>query len=180
MSLKLISDPVAMAVTIEEARTAARINGTDHDAELEMHVRALTETVEHETGRAIISQTWRLTLDGFPDAIRLPAPPVASVTSVKYIDPDGVLQTLEPADYTVDTELEPAFITPAPGCAWPETDDRINAVTVVAVCGYGPTAATTPKALKGYILGKLWEIYAPPGTEKNEDLDKRLWRYKVY
>jgi uncharacterized phiE125 gp8 family phage protein len=180
MSARLITPPVEMAVTLDAARDAARVNGNDLDEMIEIQVRAITEDAEHLTGRAFITQTWRVTLNGFPSAIRLPAPPVSAVSSVKYWDVDGVEQTLDLSDYMVDAVSEPGLIVPAPGRAWPSTASRINAVTVDVVCGYGPTDATTPASVKAYILAKVQEFFAPAGTPESPYLVCLLDRFKMY
>lgn len=180
MTYRLITPPIEMAVSLTDARNAARINGTDSDADIEIQVRAITADAEHETGRAIINRTYRVTLDAFPDAIRLPVSPVVSVASVKYLDLDGVELTLDPADYIVDMVSEPGYVVPAPGVTWPCTQDRINAVNVVAVCGYGPDDMTTPPAFKGYILAKVQEYFAPAGTPESPYLCRMLDSLKVY
>lgn len=180
MTERLITPPAAMAVSLDAARDAARVDGTDLDVMIEIQVRAITEDAEHLTGRAFIQQTWRVTLDRFPSAIRLPAPPVSAVSSVKYLDADGVEQTLHPDDYTVDAVSEPGFIVPAPGKAWPSTACRINAITVDVVCGYGAADATTPASIKAYILAKVQEHFAPAGTPESPYLVCLLDRFKVY
>jgi len=181
MTVRLIVPPVEMAVSLTDARTAARVSGNALDGEIESHVRGITESeVELLTGRAVIFQTHRLTLDSFPDAIRLPAPPVSSVGSVKYLDVDGVEQTLDPADYELDAESEPSYLVPAPGCSWPATMERVNAVKVEVICGYGATEAATPPGIKSYILARVAEIYAPPGTQESPHLVRLLDRFKVY
>ncbi|MEO7494715.1 MAG: hypothetical protein ABIT83_17515 [Massilia sp.] len=178
--MSIIAGPVNMAVSLEDARNSARRNGTDSDAEIEVQVRAFTGEAEHETGRSIIHRTHRVTLDRFNGAIRLPAPPVASVTVVKYFDVDGAEQELDPDDYLVDRESEPGYIVPAPGRAWPATQERINAVTVELICGYGPDHTTTPPEVKGFILAKVREYFAPAGTPESPHLGRLLDGLKVY
>jgi uncharacterized phiE125 gp8 family phage protein len=180
MTYRLITPPVNMAVSLADARTAGRLNGTALDTELEMVVRGITEDAEHATGRAFITQTWRVTLDSFPDAIRLAASPVQSVASVKYLDVSGVEQTLDPLDYTVDLVSEPAYIAPAPDLAWPTTYDRINAVYVDFVCGYGSADTDVPSGVKSYILAKVASHYAPAGTPELGYFPRLLDRYRVY
>lgn len=175
----IIAEPLNMAVSIEDARNAARINGTDRDGEIEIQVRALTAEAEHLTGRAIIDQTHRETMDSFYGAIELPVVPVQSVV-IKYLDVDGDEVTLDPQDYILDNAHTPAVVVPAPGKAWPETFDRINAITVDALCGYGPDDSTTPAAFKGYILGKVQEYFAPAGTPPSPYLARMLDSLRVY
>lgn len=178
MNDRLIVEPVALAVSIEAARRAARTAGTALDAELEEKVRGITGEAEHETGRAFITQTWELTMDAFPPAIKLPHPPIASVDHVKFYDVAGVLQTLDPQDYMVDTKSEPGWILPAPGRAWPATAARINAVEVQYVCGYGADYTSVPAAIRDFITGTLENQYYP--NPNAQFLCRRLDRFMVY
>ena len=177
MTDRLIVPPAALAVSMAAARMSARASGTGLDAEIEQKVRDFTEEAEHETHRALITQTWAVTLDAFPPAIRLPHPPIASVVHVKFYDAAGMLQTLDPQDYMVDTTSEPGYVVPAPGRAWPATAARINAVEVQYVCGYGPDETSVPAAIKGYILGMVENDYFP--NPNAQFLCRKLDRYWV-
>lgn len=159
MTPKVIVPPAQLAVSLESAITAARANGAGLDAEVEQAVKTATAEAEFETQRAIIAQTLRLTLDRFPDSIKLPRPGLISVVHVKFIDPTGQQQTLNPQDYEVDTVSEPGYIVPAPGKAWPATADRINAVEVQYVAGYGPDHTSVPDSVKGFILRRVAEHF---------------------
>jgi len=83
--------------------------------------------------------------------IFIPRAPLQSVQSIKYYDPSGVLQTLDPAAYIVDTLSEPARIVPAVDTAWPATQNRINAVEVRFTAGYGDTSASVPEGIRQWI-----------------------------
>lgn len=167
-----------MAVSIEAARRAARTSGTALDAELTDKVQAYTEKAEHATRRAFITQTWAVTLDGFPPAIPLSRPPIVSVLAVKYYDTAGVLQTLDPQAYIVDNASEPGCIVPAPGNTWPATAKRPNAVQVQYICGYGPGPGDVPAAIRQYILGMVENDYFPSAGA--QFLGGLLERAKVY
>jgi uncharacterized phiE125 gp8 family phage protein len=185
MTARLVTPPAAMAVSMAAARMAARVDvdtdGTSSiDAEITQAVRTYTDEAEHATGRAFITQTWRLTLDHFPGAIKLPGAPLASVTSVKFYDAAGVLQTLSPLDYIIDTASEPGYVVPAPGKTWPTTAARINAVEVQYICGYGPTDADVPDAIKGFILANVQQQFSPVANAKPENFERLLDRYRTY
>jgi uncharacterized phiE125 gp8 family phage protein len=157
MTTKLIVPPAALAVSMDLARASARVDGTDLDGEIELAVKSATRTAEHLTGRSFINQTWMVTLDHFPDSIRLDHPPIVQVDHVNFYDTNGVLQTLDPQDYMVDKASEPGFIVPAPGRAWPATAAHINAVEVQYVAGYGPTHAAVPPEAQDFILVRVQE-----------------------
>jgi uncharacterized phiE125 gp8 family phage protein len=163
---------------MDAARRAARANGTAMDAEITEKVQGIIEDAEHETGRAFIAQIWQVTLDSFPDAIKLPNAPLASVVYVKFYDAAGVQQTLDPADYQVDDKSEPGYVVPAFGKAWPATAPGINRVEVQYVCGYGPSDADVPAAIKSYILGMLECQYYPNGNAQY--LSRLLDRFRTY
>ena len=159
MPTRLITPPVALAVSLAEAKLNLKIEDSDQDAIVTAWIEGITAHAEHLTGRSFINQTWRVTLDSFPDAIELPC--TASAVTIKYLDVNGLEQTLDPADYIVDSVSEPGYAVPGVGKAWPETYDRINAVNVDVVAGYGATEADIPKGIRLYILARLVEQYDP-------------------
>ncbi|MBD8531571.1 MULTISPECIES: hypothetical protein [unclassified Massilia] len=180
MTARLITPPAALAVSLDAARTAARQDGAAADAELTLAIKTYTDEAEFETQRALVEQTWRVTLDRFPQAIQLPRPPLLAVQHVKFYDVDGQLQTLDPQDYMTDDESEPSYIVPAPGAAWPATMARINAVQVQYTVGYGPDHTTVPAAIQGYILGKIAMQFGQTGNMKMEYLPRLLDGCRVY
>lgn len=145
MSLTLITPPAALAVDLAQAKLELRAqSGSAEDALITRYITAATERAEHETGRAVMDQEWELVLDAFPLAeIELAKPPVVSITSVKYLDAAGALQTLPNTAYTLDALKLPGWLFPALGTSWPATQDVANAVRVRFRCGY----ATTPAGL---------------------------------
>lgn len=180
MTTKLVTPPAALPVPLAAAISKARADGADMDAEVELEVRGIAGQVEHETGRALIEQVRSVTVDRFSEAIKLPGAPLMAVVSVKYLDPDGVQRTLDPQDYLVDAVSEPGFVVPAPGCAWPPTADRINAVEVLYRCGYGADHTAVPAPIQSYILGRLEAIYAQGESRSAKFLDGLLDAFRVY
>ncbi len=180
MAHKVITPPAAMAVSAFAARTAARVNGTALDEEIKIAVGNATTEAEHYTGRAFVNRTYRITLDRFCGDIEIPASPVVSVVNFVYTDADGETQELDPADFRFDTVREPAFIVPAFGKVWPATGGDIESVKVDVVCGYGSDDTTVPDAVKAYILARVREQYAPPGTPQSPWLRSGLDAYRVY
>jgi len=169
MSKEQTSAPVALALTMAEGRKAVRLeeDDTSLDTMIEIWVAGITAEAEAQTHRAFVNRGMRATLDAFPDAIKLSAP-TFSVEAVRYLDPDGVTQTLDPADYYVDRVTIPGYIVPARGKAWPATESHVNAVSVDYTAGYGPTAATVPDAVRLYILARLSELFDPAAREFKE------------
>ena len=76
-----------------------------------------------------------------------PRNPVQSVTEIKYIDLNGVLQTLDSAKYIVDTNSTQGRIAPAFGQYWPVTQMRQDAVQIKFVAGYAKVPASIRLAI---------------------------------
>lgn len=165
MSYKQVTGPDALPVSLDDVRLDLKSPDVALNGQIESIIYAITAEVEHRLQRALITQTRRATLDGFPDAIMLDLSPVALVQSVKFYDVAGVLQTLDPVDYYVDNVTEPGYIVPASGKAWPDTlADQINTVIVDYTCGYGATYASVPKAIQAYIRARTVQLFDDPGA----------------
>ena len=189
MALKLITAATALAVSLVEAKAQIRMDLSDDDTLITSDITTATEAAEQATGRAIMPQTWELTLDAFPAAIELTRVPVASVTSVTYADLDGVDQTLSALLYSLDNydDFGPTFVVPAYGTEWPATRDQINAVKVRYVAGYA-NAAAVPESIKKWIklqVGAMAENRAAETVGMGKPIalgfaDRLLDRYKVW
>lgn len=134
--LALITPPTVGAVSLDAMKSFSRFDLDDQDATFATLIEAATEHVQQATGRQFVQATFDLTLDGFPlwMPIYVPRSPLASVTSVKYVDRADVEQTLDSANYIVHTDREPGLIEPL--ITWPATAIREDAVTVRFVAGY--------------------------------------------
>jgi len=179
MTMEKVSPPVALAVSMDAARLALRRDDAALDLSIEIALDALIAEAEQLTGQAFVNRAMRLTLDAFPDAIRLAAP-TFSVESVQYLDVDGQPQTLDPADYYADIITKPGYIVPGAGKAWPATFERINAVTVNFTAGYGPTDATVPSGVKHYLLARLQQQFDADLKTDSKYLDRLLDSLAVY
>lgn len=172
--------PAQAAVSLEAARRAARVDGDELDDEIMTAAVAYTEAAEHMTGRAFVQQTLRATFRAFSAEMILPKPPMISVVHVAFYDEAGVLRYLDPRDYFVDIDAEPAVLTPAPGRAWPVTIHRAAAVEVKYFAGYGPTEASMPRPVKQYVLARIQQQFSPVATAKDANFDRLLDSYWTY
>lgn len=164
MALVRIAAPATEPLDLATAKLHCRVDGSDEDALITALIVAAREKAEHETGRALVTQTWELVHDEFLWGCLLRKSPVQSVTSVKYLDADsGVEQTLDPAEYLLDKDSEPGAVVPAYGKSWPGTYAVPNAVRVRYVCGYG-AAAAVPQAIKQWMLLAIGTMYAQRET----------------
>jgi uncharacterized phiE125 gp8 family phage protein len=158
MSLKIIAAPTTEPITTAEAKAHLHVNGSDDDAYIAALIVSAREGAEHLTGRALMTQTLELAIDGFDGAIKLPRPPLATITSVKYLDQSGVLQTMAEASYLLDSHSEPAVLEPAYDTQWPATRCQKNAVLVRYQAGYA-SAALVPQMIKSWMLLRIGMLY---------------------
>lgn len=154
-----IASPVAEPVTLAEAKAHLRVDFADDDAYIEALIATARVAAEERLERTLVNTPWRLTLDGFPAAIKLPMPPLVSVEAVEFRDADGLGMTLDPQDYEVDTINEPGYVVPAPGARWPAVGPGINGVRVSYTAGYGPTGAHVPAPIRHWILLAIGDMY---------------------
>lgn len=161
MALKLITAATDIPVTLIEAKAHLRVDVADDDTLITAMIYAAAEMAEQITGRALMTQTFELTLDAFPQALQLTRVPVQSITSVKYSDSTGTVITLDSLLYALDNadDCGFAYVVPAYGLIWPDTRDEINAVKVRYVAGY-VNAAAVPPSVKSWIklmVGAMYE-----------------------
>lgn len=181
MSARLILEPAGLPVPLAAAISKAKADGAGMEADIDLEVRGIAGQVEHELGRALIEQTWAVTLTAFPVKIKLPrAAPLIAIEYIRYYDAAGELQTLAPQDYMVPKASEPALVMPAPGRRWPDTAMRADAVEVQYRCGYGADHTAVPAAIQSYILGRIEAIYAPGESRSAKFLDGLLDPHRVY
>lgn len=130
---------------------------TTGDPLLGILIKSARQFAEQLLGRYLITQTVDLYLDCFPDwEIKLR--PLQSVTSITYVDTDGVTQTIDANDYMIDANSAPARITPAYGKTWPATREQNNAVKVRFTAGYG-AASAVPECVKNWMLMRIKQLY---------------------
>jgi len=130
-------------------------------------IPSATQMAEAETGRQLITATWTLYLDSFPTSgtkIELPRPPLQSVSSIKYYDTQGTIQTWAAAgNYSVMAPVGPfaesGYIVPAYGITYPSTYGQPNSVEIAFVAGYGLTFASVPGAIRAALLLLVGEMF---------------------
>ena len=164
--LALITAPTSEPIQLAEAKVQCGIaeDVGYHDDALRMSIEAARLKVETDTGRALINQTWDLSLDCFPtglDAIYIPKSPVSSITHVKYYDTSNVEQTLATSVYKTIIAREPCEIRLKYQQQWPFIYSEAAVVTVRFVAGYGATYQSVPDGLRRIMLLLIHKDFDP-------------------
>jgi uncharacterized phiE125 gp8 family phage protein len=165
-SREVVTPPTVEPLTLAEAKDQARVPAalTADDTYIERLIRVARETVEYRTGRQLLTSTWDVYFDSFPEVLLIPYPPVQSVTTIKYLDSDGVQQTLSDTLYDEDLASQPARITPAYNESWPSIRTANNAVVVRCISGYGDAATDVPEQLRhavALLVAHLYNVREP-------------------
>lgn len=147
MGLVLFQGPQAEPVSLAEAKKHCRVDVTDDDGLIAGYILAARTFAEDYTRRAFMTQTWDYTIDyQWPSEkvrgykclrITLPKPKLQSVTSIQYVDQNGLTQTLGVDKYVVDTGSWQGVIDPEYLAVWPILRPTLKAITIRMVCGYG-------------------------------------------
>lgn len=193
MHLDLVTAPAAEPLSLAEAQSYRRVDGSTEAGLLTDLISAARELFEEETGRQVITAAWRLRMSGFPRGgapIRIPKPPLISVSSITYIDVAGDTQTWSASEYVVTTSAGPfarhGLVHPAPNYCYPDTLGTPDAVVVNFSAGYGDSADDVPESVRYTIQSLLGDLYEEresfiTGTivSQNPSTMRALARYRL-
>jgi len=148
MTLELVTPPAELAIALADVKAHLRVDCDDDDALITAYVQAAAAKVEDDTGRALIEQTWRLTLPRWPvchdgrQRIYVPRPPLLSVESLSYIDAAGDAQALvEDVDFsTYPDHAWFAALGPVYGTNWPAVRSQPDAIVLEFKAGFETAA----------------------------------------
>ena len=186
MSLNLVTAPSAEVVSTSDAKDWMRVSTSADDTIIAALSVAARRLCEEFTGRKFISQTWKLEIDGAPDAsddewwdgvkegsirdlsrtgdyIDLLLGPVSSITSVKYYDRDNTESTLSSASYLLDGNSSPSRLCLNAGYSWPSSLRDRRSIAVTMVVGYGASASSVPEPIIVAIKSMIAFLYENRG-----------------
>jgi uncharacterized phiE125 gp8 family phage protein len=189
MALTLVTAATSEPVGLDSFKDHARIDTDDQDVLISDYIRSAREWVEKFTRRQMLTATWRLTLDVFPDTeIAVPWPPLQSVTSITYTNTAGTADVAwSGSNYVADTDSTPGRIRPIFGETWPDIrHGDINTVKITFVAGYTSTANTPGPMLQAVRLlaSHSYEQREPiligPGSKEMEfTVSSLLYPYRI-
>ena len=198
VGLTRTTPPTTQLITTAQVRAQSRIDSDSGDDDLiSTYIDVATEHCEEDCSRSFITQGWQYSCEKFDKHLHipqlvgatvpfyfdlapqkrilfLPRPPLQSVQSVQYFDENGVLQTLDPSQYVVDTTGMFGSIRPVMNGQWPRTQiDNPASVIVSYTAGYGDTPVMVPAGARmavTYFAAYLYEFREPAviGTVVNQ------------
>lgn len=167
MRLTLVTPPTVAPLSLDETKAHLRVEFDKEDDLIRGLITGAREAFERETGRQLLTATWRLFLDRFPrfdrEPIELPRPPLQSVSSIKYLDSAGAEQPWASSEYTTEAlsgpKAERGVVFPKPDKEYPVTRVIPNAVTIDFIAGYGDEAEDVPEEIKEVLLAWIGHRY---------------------
>ncbi len=178
-SLKRLVAPAAEPITLSEAKSHLRVDTGFDDALITGFIKTAREWCEDYIDRAFVAQQLLMRLDGFPDEIELPRPPMvvsgtATAVSVTYTTGDSLATaTLSTASYRVDRDATPGVIRNIYNGSWPSHLLDQNSVAVTWWAGY-VSVAEVPQRAKTAMLMCIHELYEKRGDGEMPEAAKRL------
>jgi uncharacterized phiE125 gp8 family phage protein len=170
-----VTPPTGEVVTLEQAKTYLRVDGTALDDQITQFIKAAIATVEVTSSTRLLTQTVKLSADSFADLEVLPIGPVVTINEVQYLDTVGALQTLDPSSYEQFGAGLEVGIRPAINCTWPQIRPVVGAIRVTMTVGYG-AAADVPAdlwlAIVRLVRGMLDD---EPADVSAELVNHRVW-----
>jgi uncharacterized phiE125 gp8 family phage protein len=100
----LVTPPEVLPVTLEEAKGALRVDGTDSDVEIERLIRSAVAHYEGwkgVLGICLVSQKWRQEYGRFEQKMALRIGPVESVAAIRIRNEAGQLSTVASENYAL-------------------------------------------------------------------------------
>ncbi len=181
MALVITSAPAGELLSVEDGKTHLRIMSPDLDTEVAAKIREARDDCERETQRTLRAAVTRvLTRDcwwpmrcstsyigcletRYPNSgygeLKLPWPPLISISSITYYDSSNVQQTLSSSNYIVELSTEGfGRITWTSTATIPSVYDRPDAIAITFTTGYATANDVPPGAMAGMKL-RLTELW---------------------
>lgn len=158
--LRLLTPPAREPVEITDARDQCRIRHVHDDGRLARLIASAREQAEAITRRALIAQEWEQTSVATRELVRLERWPVAAVVAVLV---DGV--PLDSQSFTAELGDDASISS----VAWLD-----RKVTVRYRAGYGEAPSDVPASIRDWMLVKIADAYANPGSVVIGTINSRL------
>lgn len=184
--LEITSYASTPLITTADAKAFLRVDGSAEDDLIDLFIDSVTRDIENYLRRSLITQTLKLTLDGFDryaydegdffgpgvhdapynavfknDFVYLARPPAQAITSITTYDKDNTGTAFAASNYTLDTVNGRVYLNE--GSVWPSDLRAKNAVEIIYTAGYGDDAADVPSPIRRAAYNHLRKVYMERG-----------------
>lgn len=151
MTITELAPPLGEPLTLAETKAHLRVDTSTDDTLITALIRTVRQHLERETGLALLTRSFRLYLDDWPESrvIQIGRGMVQTIEAVTVYDAVGIPQEIDTAGFVLDGQARPARLVlpkqPPPGQA-------INGIEIDFSAGFGATGADVPDTLKRAML----------------------------
>lgn len=175
MSSLLLTAPAVEPLSLTEAKAFLRVEHSADDELIAALAAGSRIHVETQTRRALITQSWRIVIDCWPEDGRLPVrpAPLQDVTAARVYDFDGHARMLDTQAFVLDPAGATLAFAP---WALPQPGRLAAGIELDVTVGYGDAAIDVPEPLRQAIrllvghwyenrgLAALGTVTVLPGT----------------
>jgi hypothetical protein len=187
----LLTPPAVEPVGLNEAKAYLGVLDSAEDNLISNLITAARQAVEQYCGRVLINQSWRLTLDTWPQeaivngglrddgallaanhrlgggvvAIQLPKPPLQAVLAIRVYSAAGLAATISASNYVVDGAATPGRVVMTSGASLPVIGQTARGLEIDFTAGYGATANDVPAVLRQAVLQAVKALYGRDGDQ---------------
>lgn len=149
------------SLTLSEAKKTLRVYSQDYDREIEDVIASAVDYIEQHTGRTCRLEITAVdTFRRWCEVGRIEQQPVTAITTLKYYDTNGTLQTVSSVNYRlIDSTDGSSYLELDADYIRPDLDIRDEAIELTYTAGYA-TASDLPKRLKQAIKAALVLFWA--------------------
>ncbi|HEY1152556.1 MAG TPA: head-tail connector protein [Pseudolabrys sp.] len=147
MSAILLAAPAAEPLSVAEAKSFLRVEHDDDDVLIGALIAAARHQIEALTRRSLLTQTWRLVLDRWPNDGRI-APrlaPLRAVTAARIYDAANNASAIDTEQFVIDAA---AGVIAAPKWSLPAPGRDVAGIELDVTVGFGDNAADVPEVLR--------------------------------
>jgi len=138
----------------DDALIAAMNKAARFEVESRQNISTLNKTIVQKLER--FPSSYKVATD-YENVIKCLVYPLVSVTSITYLDENGVSRVLNPSLYEVDTYR--GLIAEAVDQDFPDTYLSLNDVTITYVAGFGTNATDCPSDIRIAVLKLIAAMY---------------------
>jgi uncharacterized phiE125 gp8 family phage protein len=149
----ITASTATLPVSVSDMKDYLKVSTTADDTLIEALIKAAARYLENYLGRALLTKTIVEKHDYFPTGtapIELRIAPVASITSVVYLDTDGTTSTTwNTSNYALDnsSSLGKGRLILKQSAFYPSVAQQLAAVTITYQAGYGGVVTAIPEEI---------------------------------
>jgi uncharacterized phiE125 gp8 family phage protein len=146
MAAILLTPPEAEPLSVSDAKAYLRVETDDDDVLIASLIAAARSHVEAMGRCALLTQSWRLVLDGWPPdgRIKPKLAPLSAIAAARVYDEAGAAHAVDPENFVLDAAQGVIAVRP---CSLPQPGRAAAGIEIDVVAGFGDASSDVLPAL---------------------------------